>query len=100
MATEIKKHLKQREGVVVSDKMDKSITVRVYRRTRHPVYSKVISITKKHYAHDEKNEAKVGDRVRIIESRPRSRLKRWTLAEVISHGELRERLDQESKVEA
>ena len=100
MVKEIKKHLKEREGVVISDKMDKTIAVRVDRRTRHPLYGKVITLSKKYYAHDEKSEAKMGDRVRIVESRPMSRLKRWRLVEVISHGELREKFDQESEVSA
>jgi small subunit ribosomal protein S17 len=98
MATEIKKHLKEREGVVVSAKMEKTIVVRVDRRTRHPVYGKIIKLSKKYYAHDEKKQAKVGDRVRIVESRPLSRLKRWRLIEVIAHGEVREKLADEAGV--
>lgn len=79
------KSLKERVGEVVSSKMDKTIVVRVNRRKPHAQYKKIISVSKKFYAHDEKNEAKVGDRVRIIESRPLSRLKRWALVEVIKH---------------
>ena len=75
---------KQRTGVVVSDKMDKTIVVLVTRRVRHPVYGKEIQRSKKFYAHDEKNEAKVGDTVSIVETRPLSRLKRWRLLEVVS----------------
>ena len=70
-------------GEVVSDKMDKTIVVEVARRVRHPRYLKVITKHKKFYAHDAKSEAGVGDRVRIVESRPLSKLKRWQLAEVI-----------------
>jgi small subunit ribosomal protein S17 len=100
MSTEIKKHLKEREGVVVSDKMVKTIVVRVDRRTRHPIYGKIITLSKKYYAHDEKKEARVGDRVRIVESRPLSRLKRWRLLEVVARGEIREKLADEVEVNA
>ena len=78
--------------------MDKPIVVRIDRRTRHPVYGKVMNLSKKYYAHDEKNEAKVGDMVRIIESRPLSRLKRWALLKVISRGEVVEKIENESEV--
>ncbi len=74
---------KQREGVVVSDAMDKTIVVRVERRVRHPVYGKELTLASKFYAHDEQNAAKVGDRVCIVETRPLSRLKRWRLAEIV-----------------
>jgi len=77
---------KEREGVVVSDAMDKSIVVLIERRVRHPQYSKVIKRFKKLYAHDEKNEAKKGDRVLIAETRPLSKLKRWRLVQVVAHG--------------
>jgi small subunit ribosomal protein S17 len=70
-------------GEVVSDKMEKTIVVEVARRIRHPRYQKVMTKYKKFYAHDEKSEAGVGDKVRIVESRPLSRLKRWTLAQVL-----------------
>ena len=85
MSTETQRGVrKQRSGVVVSDKMDKTIVVMAERRIRHPVYGKEIIRTKKFYAHDEKNEAKVGDVVRIAEARPLSRLKRWRLVEVVT----------------
>lgn len=71
-------------GIVTSDKRDKTITVQVTRRVRHPVYGKEIKVSKKYHAHDEKNEAKAGDTVRIVESRPLSRLKRWRLVEVVA----------------
>ena len=76
---------RQRElvGEVVSDKMDKTIVVEVARRVRHPRYQKVMTLYKKFYAHDEKSEAGVGDKVRIVESRPLSKLKRWRLAGVL-----------------
>jgi len=70
-------------GEVVSDKMDKTIVVEVSRRFRHPRYQKVVTKYKKFYVHDEKREAMVGDEVRIVESRPLSRLKRWRLEQVI-----------------
>lgn len=74
---------KTRLGVVVSDKMDKTIVVKVSWRMRHPQYGKEIRRHKKFYAHDEKNEAKAGDRVRIAETRPLSATKRWRLLDVI-----------------
>ena len=76
---------KQREvvGEVISNKMDKTIVVEVARRVRHPQYLKVVTKYKKFYVHDEKREAGVGDRVRIVESRPLSKLKRWRLVAVV-----------------
>ena len=74
---------KQRVGEVVSNKMTKTIVVRVERRFPHAQFKKIITSYKKFYAHDEKAEAKVGDTVRIEESRPLSKLKRWTLVEVV-----------------
>ena len=70
-------------GVVVSDKMDKTIVVEVARRVRHPRYQKVMTKYKKFYAHDEKGEAGMGDTVQLVESRPFSKLKRWTLEAVV-----------------
>ena len=78
---------KQLEGIVVSDKMNKSIVVRVERRTRHPLYGKVIRKTKRYQAHDENNSAQDGDRVRIIESKPISKNKKWRLVEIIEKAE-------------
>ena len=75
---------KERTGVVVSNKMTKTIVVLVSRRIRHEEYGKEITDSKKYYAHDEKNEAKIGDKVRIVETRPLSRLKRWRLLEIVS----------------
>jgi small subunit ribosomal protein S17 len=73
----------ERRGVVVSDAMDKTIVVRVETVKVHPRYKKVIRRAKKLHAHDERNEAKVGDVVRIVETRPLSRMKTWRLAEVV-----------------
>ena len=75
---------KERVGVVVSDKMDKTVVVAVENRFPHPIYQKTVSRTKRYKAHDEANACKVGDRVRITETRPLSRTKRWTVAEVIN----------------
>jgi len=74
---------KERTGEVISDKMTKTIIVRVERRFPHPRYKKVITGYKKFYAHDEKSEAKVGDRVKIEETRPLSKTKRWRLVQVV-----------------
>lgn len=74
---------KERIGVVTSDKMSKSITVTVERRVMHPKYGKFVKRSSKFMAHDEKGEAHVGDTVRIAETRPLSKLKRWRLVEVI-----------------
>lgn len=76
---------KTRVGEVVSDAMDKTIVVKTIRRVPHPRFGKIIKRTTKFYAHDEKNEAKAGDIVSIMEMRPMSRLKRWRLVEVIKH---------------
>jgi len=78
---------KERVGEVISNKMTKTIIVRVERRFPHPKYKKVITGFKKFYAHDEKNEAKMGDRVRIVETRPLSKTKCWRLVEVVERGE-------------
>jgi small subunit ribosomal protein S17 len=79
----VRGHKKERVGEVISNKMTKTIVVRVQRRFPHPEYKKVITQFNKFYAHDEKNEAKVGDRVRIQECRPLSKTKRWRLVEVV-----------------
>lgn len=75
---------KVRTGTVTSDKMDKSITVAVERTYRHPVYKKVVRRTKRVLAHDESNQCQVGDVVRIVESKPLSRRKRWRLQSIVS----------------
>mgnify|MGYP003338295408 FL=1 len=74
---------KVREGLVVSNKMDKTAVVAVVERVRHPKYAKFVMRTKKLYAHDETNDVREGDRVRIAETRPMSRLKRWRVVEVL-----------------
>ncbi len=74
---------KVREGLVVSDGMDATVVVAVIERVRHPRYGKTVQRTKRLYVHDEENAAKVGDRVRVVETRPLSKLKRWRLAEVL-----------------
>jgi len=74
---------KERTGLVTSDKMDKTITVSIERRMKHPIYGKFVKQTKKFKAHDEKNDAKTGDTVKIMETRPLSKTKRWRLVEVI-----------------
>jgi len=78
---------KVRIGVVVSDKADKTVTVQVQRRFAHPLYGKQVGKTKKYQAHDENNEFQVGDTVRIIETRPLSKTKRWRVAELIERPE-------------
>jgi len=72
-----------REGVVVSDRMDKTVVVAVERRVQHPLYRRVIKRTTRFMAHDEENSAHVGDRVRIMETRPLSRHKNWRVAEIL-----------------
>lgn len=74
---------KERVGLVVSDKMDKSITVAIERQVKHPIYGKFIKKTTKLMAHDENNEAGAGDTVRIMETRPLSKRKRWRLVEIV-----------------
>src|SRR3954462_6120388 len=76
-------HKNEKIGQVVSTKMAKTIVVEVSRRVPHPLYKRIIGKRKKFYAHDEQSTAKMGDVVRIVETRPLSKLKRWTLAEVI-----------------
>lgn len=74
---------KERVGIVTSDKMNKSITVTVERRVMHPKYGKFVKLSSKFMAHDEKGDAHLGDTVRISETRPMSKLKRWRLVEVV-----------------
>jgi small subunit ribosomal protein S17 len=74
---------KVREGVVVSDKMDKTVVVMVEQRVKHPLYGKVMTKSERLKAHDEANEAGVGDRVRVMETRPTSATKRWRLVEIL-----------------
>lgn len=81
-------HRKVLQGMVVSDKMQKTIVVKVNRRVRHEEYKKYITVSKKYKVHDQKQQAKTGDRVEIIESRPLSRQKRWALRKVIQQANL------------
>ena len=74
---------KQRVGIVVSDKMDKTIVVAVKTKVLHPLYGKTVNRTTKFKAHDENNECQIGDRVRIMETRPISKDKRWRLVEIV-----------------
>jgi small subunit ribosomal protein S17 len=78
-----RKFRKERIGVVTSNKMDKSISVAVERKVMHPMYGKFMKKTTKFMAHDENNECSIGDTVRIMETRPLSKLKRWRLVEVV-----------------
>ena len=76
--------VKERVGLVVSDKMDKTVVVAVENRSPHPKYGKIVVRTKRYKAHDEENKCHEGDRVRIRESRPLSRTKRWTVTQILS----------------
>jgi small subunit ribosomal protein S17 len=75
---------KSRTGLVVSDKMEKTVVVAIERRVPHPVYGKMVTRTKRLKAHDEENSAKVGDTVRIVETRPLSKDKRWRVVEIVN----------------
>ena len=74
---------KERTGVVTTNKMDKSITVAIKWKEKHPIYGKFVSKTKKYHAHDENNECNIGDTVKIMETRPLSKTKRWRLVQII-----------------
>ena len=76
--------VKERVGVVVNDKMQKTVVVAVENRSPHPKYQKIMVRTKRYKAHDEENKCKVGDRVRIQETRPLSRTKRWTVVDILT----------------
>jgi len=84
---------KSKTGRVVSDKMDKTVVVSVERLRRHPIYKRVVRLSSKFKAHDQENSAKVGDTVRIEESRPLSREKRWTVVEIVARGSQEELVD-------
>ena len=77
--------VKERVGLVVSDKMDKTVVVAVENRAPHPKYRKIMVRTKRYKAHDEENKCRVGDRVRIQETRPLSRTKRWTVVDILEN---------------
>ncbi|MFB6320523.1 30S ribosomal protein S17 [Saccharicrinis sp. FJH54] len=81
---EVKRNIrKERVGVVVSDKMDKTVVVAVKWKEKHPIYGKFVNKTKKYHAHDEENTCGIGDTVRIMETRPLSKTKKWRLVEII-----------------
>ncbi|MEA3328303.1 MAG: 30S ribosomal protein S17 [Candidatus Omnitrophota bacterium] len=80
---------REQVGIVISDKMDKTIVVRIARLSKHPVYNKVITKTSKFKVHDQDNKARTGDKVKIMETRPLSKQKRWRLVEVVSTEEAR-----------
>ena len=88
---------KTRQGIVVSDKMDKTVVVRVERLTKHPQYNRVVKRAKKFKAHDEDNSCHIGDLVRIIETRPLSKEKRWRVSEILSKGKAVEALRTETE---
>lgn len=85
-------------GTVTSDVQDKTIVVAVARRVTHPVYGKQYTVTKKFVAHDEKNEAHLGDKVEIVETRPYSKLKTWKLSDIIEAGQVAAELKKEEEV--
>ncbi len=78
---------KTRVGVVVSDKMDKTVVFEVERKTKHPLYKRVVKRSKRFKAHDENNECRVGDKIKVMETRPLSKDKRWRVIEIIEHAE-------------
>jgi small subunit ribosomal protein S17 len=80
---ETRKLRKERTGVVYSNKMDKTVTVAVKWKEKHPIYGKFVNKTRKFHAHDEKNECNIGDTVKIMETRPLSKTKRWRLVQII-----------------
>jgi len=80
--------VKEKIGVVISDKMDKTVVVRVENRYSHPIYSKTMTKTKKYLAHDELNKCKIGDQVLVHECRPLSKRKRWMLVKILSNSSL------------
>lgn len=84
MTTTTRHDRKVRQGVVVSDRMDKTVVVQVQRRTTHPLYRKTITVSERFHAHDERNDAAVGDRVRIAETRPLSKKKRWRVVDIVA----------------
>ena len=84
---------RSKTGRVVSDKMDKTVVVSVERLRRHPIYKRVVRLSSKFTAHDQDNSARVGDTVRIEESKPLSREKRWTVVEIVARGSQEELVD-------
>jgi small subunit ribosomal protein S17 len=88
---------KVREGLVVSDKMDKTVVVAVETRKVHPLYKKAVRVTKRYKAHDENNACKIGDKVKIVETRPLSKEKSWRVAEIMSKKEMVETRPKKKK---
>jgi len=88
---------KVREGLVVSDKMDKTVVVAVETRKVHPLYKKAVRATKRYKAHDENNACKIGDKVKIVETRPLSKEKSWRVAEIMSKKEMVETRPKKKK---
>jgi len=88
---------KIREGLVVSDKMDKTVVVAVETRKVHPLYKKAVRVTKRYKAHDENNACKIGDKVKIVETRPLSKEKSWRVAEIMSKKEMVETRPKKKK---
>ncbi|MBS3810841.1 MAG: 30S ribosomal protein S17 [Halanaerobiales bacterium] len=84
---DINTNKKIRTGIVTSDKMNKTVTVAVERKTQHPLYKRVVKKTKNYKAHDEENKCNEGDKVRIVETRPLSKTKRWRVFEIIDKAE-------------
>ena len=84
---EVRGRRKTRVGEVVSDRADKTVVVRIQRRVPHPLYGKVVRRSSKFTAHDEENDARIGDTVRIVETRPLSKTKRWRIAEILQRAE-------------
>ncbi len=89
--------LKERVGTVVSDKMDKTVVVAVENRFPHPIYQKIVSRTTRYKAHDSNNSCRLGDRVRITETRPMSASKRWRVSEVLSHNSINQQTEEVTK---
>lgn len=81
MSTQARGKKKVKDGVVISNKMNKTVTVEVTRKLRHPRYEKVVLLKKKYYAHDESNALEIGQKVSIVETRPLSKMKRWRVVE-------------------
>lgn len=100
MTTKVRGLRKTREGVVVSDRADKTIAVLVERTVRHPVYGRVIKRRKRYLAHDEANECHMGDLVRIVECRPMSATKTWRVVEILRHSSLAEAITRRAEAEA
>jgi small subunit ribosomal protein S17 len=100
MTTKVRGLRKTREGVVVSDRSDKTVAVLVERTMRHPVYGRVMKRRKRYLAHDEKNECHMGDLVRIVECRPMSAAKSWRVVEILRHSSMAEAATRRAEVEA